>query len=86
MDEVTRRRRAAWMAGFVLGIFLLLGTMLVLEIRSAQVAIWTSSLAANDKYLWFARLQTSKTIIAFVALLLGLIGGSYAWRLGQKPE
>ncbi len=74
------------MAGIVVGIFLLLGTILVLEIRSAQVAIWTSSLSASEKYLWFARLQTSKAIIAFVALLLGLIGGSYVWRSGQKPE
>lgn len=86
MDDAARKRRATWIAGLILAVFVLLGAVLVLEVRSAQVGIWRSALSASDKYLWFSRLQTSKTIIALFTLILGLLGANFAWRSGQKPE
>jgi predicted histidine transporter YuiF (NhaC family) len=87
MDNPERRRRvAACIAWGLLAVFVPLGVYLVLEIRSAQVGVWSSHLSDAEKYLWFARLQTSKAIIAFVALILGLLSASVAWRSGRTQE
>ncbi|MDR7465628.1 MAG: hypothetical protein QN209_13205, partial [Armatimonadota bacterium] len=54
--------KAAALALVVAAVFPGFGAWLVLEIRSAQVAIWASDLPTPQRYLWFARLQTAKSI------------------------
>lgn len=70
----------------ILGLFFCLGTWLVLEIRSAQVATWQSSLSDADQYMWFARLQTTKALITLIALVLGLVGANFLYKATQKSE
>ncbi len=86
MNDEDRKKRTAWAAWGILALFVLLGAVFVIEIRDAQVGIWTSPLPEAEKYLWFGRLQTSKVLIAAGALSLGLVGASYARRTGQRPE
>ena len=85
-DQARRKRAAGWIATGVLAAFLLLGLVFVFEIRGAKTDIWHSSLSASEKYLWFARLQTSESVTALIALFGGLAGASYAWRSLQKSE
>jgi len=85
-DQARRKRAAGWIATGVLTAYLLLGLVFVFEIRGAKTDIWHSSLSASEKYLWFARLQTSKSVTALIAIFGGLAGASYAWRSLQKSE
>ncbi len=88
-DEEARKKRAAYATWAALGIlvaFLLIGAVFVCEISEVQLEILWSPLSAGDKYFWFAHYETSKVLIAFGAVVLGLLGFSFAWRAGQRPE
>ena len=85
-DQARRKQLAGWIATGVLAAFLLPGLVFVSEIRGAKTDIWHSSLSASEKYLWFARLQTSEAVTALIALFGSLAGASYAWRSLQKSE